>query len=346
MRHARFLIPLMISILVALLYWGLRVYTPAIADDPSSPGMAIASLEQIELGGDKQWVLIRGRNRTAPIVLFLHAGPGMPMMYLAYAFQRSLENDFLTVQWDRRGAGKTYSPDTDVAKMRVSQEVADSIELMEKLRARFGTNKIILVGHSYGSELGVLVAQKRPDLLRAYVGVGQVACDRPTELKLQDAWIAEEAKRHGDAKMLALATSGKAYDREGGLFQYGGEIVNATSFFYLVGLGMRAPEYSLLDAFHVKTGVDFTHAHIKNDVFTGALMNAAPQLRVPVYFFEGRHDETEPTSCDTEYFDKLSAPAKHLVWFDNSAHFPFLEEPEHFHRELLRVAAETLANAH
>jgi pimeloyl-ACP methyl ester carboxylesterase len=327
----------------ALAWWGLRVYTPAIADDPKTPGAAIASLEQIDLGGDKQWILIRGRNRHAPIVLFLHGGPGMPMMYLAYAFQRPIEDDFLIVQWDRRGAGKSYSPDADVTKMRTSREIADTVELMEKLHARFGGGKIILVGHSYGSLLGILVAQKRPDLIRAYVGVGQVACDRASELKLQDAWLAGEARKRGDAPALALATSGKPYDRESGLFSYGGEIVGATSFLHLIAIGLRAPEYSLLDAYHVKTGVDFTHAHLKNDVFTGALMDVAPRLQVPVYFFEGRHDEVEPVSCVEHYLAKLDAPRKTIVSFDNSAHFPFLEEPEKFHQALLRVAAETAA---
>ena len=215
--------------LAGLLTWGLRVYTPSIADDPKTPGAAIASLEQVTLGGDKQWVLIRGRNRHAPIVLFLHGGPGMPMMYLAHAFQRPIEDDFLTVQWDRRGAGKTFSADTDAAKMRVSQEMADTIELMEILRARFGTGKIILVGHSYGSSLGVRVAQARPDLVRAYVGVGQQACGRTDELKLQDSLIANQAKMRGDAETLAQATSGKRYDRETYLFRYGGKSSTPTA---------------------------------------------------------------------------------------------------------------------
>lgn len=330
-------------VLAALLYWGLRVYTPSITDDPKTSGAAIASLEQVDLGRDKQWILIRGRSTSAPIVLFLHGGPGMPMMYLAYAFQRPLENDFLTVQWDRRGAGKTYSADTNVAKMRTSQEIADTIELIQKLQARFGKRKVILVGHSYGSTLGALVAARRPDLVRAYVGVGQVACDPASERKLQDAWLADQARGAGDADTLKAATSGKPYDRESALFQYGGEVASQTSFFYLLELGLRAPEYSLLDAWHVKAGADFTHAHLKNDVYQGGLMYAVPKLDVPVYFFEGRRDYTAPTACVTQYMDKLQAPKKQTVWFNASAHFPFLEEPDAFHGALLRVAADTAA---
>lgn len=332
-------------IIASLLYWALRVYTPSIADDPETPGAAIASLEQVDLGGDEQWILIRGRNRHAPIVLFLHGGPGMPMMYLAYAFQRPLENDFLTVQWDRRGAGKSYSADADVSKMRLSQEIADTIALIEKLRARFGAQKVILVGHSYGTTLGVLVAARRPDLIRAYVGVGQMACDRAAERRLQDAWLAQQAGRAGDADTLKFATSGKPYDRESALFQYGGEIANQTSFLYLLELGLRAPEYSFLDAYHVKAGVDFTHAHLMNDIYKGALMDEVPKIDVPVYFFEGRKDYTAPSACAVQYLDRLQTAPKELVWFAASAHFPFLEEPEKFHRAMLQVAADTAHSA-
>jgi pimeloyl-ACP methyl ester carboxylesterase len=333
-------------VLGSLLYWGLRVYTPAIADDPRTPGAAIASLERVKLGGDSQWILIRGRNRHAPLVLFLHGGPGMPMMYLAHAFQHPLEERFLTVQWDRRGAGKTFSADTDVAKMRVSQEMADTIALMEILRARFGAGRTILVGHSYGTSLGIRVAQARPDLLRAYVGIGQQACGRADELKMQDAWIAKEARMRGDAQALALATLGERYDREPYLFRYGGEIVRSTSFFDLIEIGLHAPEYSLLDAWNVKRGVDFTHLNLKDDVSKGALMNDVTRVAVPVYFFEGRMDYTAPFACAQSYFDRLAAPRKQLVWFAHSAHFPFLEEPQAFAAALDRVADETKDRVH
>jgi pimeloyl-ACP methyl ester carboxylesterase len=344
MRHFLYALVFVSLLIAALGVWEFHSYTPSIMRKRASV-RAVASLEQIELGGDMQWVLLRGRDTNASIVLFLHGGPGMPMMYLAHAFQRPIEDDFLTVQWDRRGAGKSYSANTNVEKMRTSQEVADTVELIQKLRTRFGAKKIILVGHSYGSELGVLVAERRPDLIRAYVGVGQVACDEATEKKLQDEWIADMARNRGDAQMLAFATSGKPYDRESALFKYGGEIVKAESLFYLLDIGLRAPEYSLLDAYHVKTGVNFTHAHMKNDVFDGPVRDFVTQLKVPVYFFEGRHDETAPASCAVEYFEKLMAPQKKLVWFEHSAHFPFLEEPAKFHEELVLVTSETTIDA-
>lgn len=323
-------------VVLALLYWGMRVYSPPIAGQGTT-----ASLEQVTLGGDKQWILIRGRDRHAPILLFLHGGPGMPMMYLAYAFQRPLEDKFLIVQWDRRGAGKSYSPDIDVSKMRVSQEIADTISLVQQLQSRFGNQKIILVGHSYGTSLGVRVAKARPDLIRAYVGVGQEGCDRKATLQQQDQWIAARASKRGDRDVVALVKSGRPYDRESLLFHYGGELVNSTSFLDLLKIGLRAPEYSLRDAWNVKAGVNFTHAHLKDDVGRGALMDDVRRLDVPVYFIQGVDDYTSPVPRAVAYFHRLQAPRKRMIWFNHSAHFPFLEEPKAFLAAMERVVSET-----
>ena len=328
-------------VVVGLLYWGLRVHTPAITGAHS-----VASLEQATLVGDRQWILIRGRDTAAPIVLFLHGGPEMPMMYLAYAFQSPLEDKFLVVQWDRRGAGKSYAPDIDPTRMRVSREIADTVALIGLLQARFGPRKIILVGHSYGSTLGLRVAARRPDLIGAYVGVGQEACTPLDDRKIEDSWIAGEALKRGDTETYKEAVVGGSYDRETALFGYGGEIRNSKSFMDLVKIGLRAPEYSLMDVWRVKKGVDFTHATLKDDVGAGRpMMDEIRSLQVPVYFFEGRHDYTAPFACAERYMEQIQAPKKRLVWFDNSAHFPFLEEKEKFARALEQVAREAGAGS-
>src|SRR5262249_22046464 len=139
----------------------------------------------------------------------------------------------------------------------------------------------------------------------------------------------------------ALAKSGRPYDRESLLFRYGGEMVNSTSFLDLLRIGLRAPEYSLLDAWHVKSGVDFTHAHLKDDVSHGSLMRDVASLDVPVYFFQGVHDYTSPGPCVTTYFRNFRAPRKTMIWFQHSAHFPFLEEQAKFATAIDRVARET-----
>ncbi|MGC1107761.1 MAG: alpha/beta hydrolase, partial [Candidatus Acidiferrales bacterium] len=133
-------------------------------------------LKTVEIGGIPQWISVRGNNPANPILLFIHGGPGSPMMPESWTFQRPWEDFFTVVQWDQRDAGKTFSaakrqPDES---MTIDEMQADAEQLIELLRRTYGKKKIFLMGHSWGSILGLKVAQHRPDLLYAYIGVGQV----------------------------------------------------------------------------------------------------------------------------------------------------------------------------
>jgi pimeloyl-ACP methyl ester carboxylesterase len=310
-------------------------YTPAIAGAD-----AIAELDRIELGGVRQSILIRGRSTSNPILLFLHGGPGMPMMYLAYRFQRPLEDKFIVVQWDRRGAGKSYDPKIPISAMRVSQEMSDTRELVIYLRKRFHQQHVYLVAHSYGTYLGMLVVQRDPKLFTAYVGIGQLACSSDQTRTFQDAWLRREAAAAHNREALEQLSGNAPLDRERWLFEFGGEVQGMKSFIPLVMIGLRAPEYSFSDAMNVRKGVAFTHKYLRFDVISdkAGLMSAVPAVDVPVYFFTGRYDETDPHECTEKYFMRIKAPRKGLVWFDHSAHFPFLEENQKFVSELKKLA--------
>jgi pimeloyl-ACP methyl ester carboxylesterase len=239
-------------ILVAVL-WFRPTWTPSIREQGQTVKGSIASLETVDLNGVEQDVLIRGRDARNPILLFLHGGPGMPAMYLAHSFQRDLEQDFVVVQWDRRGAGRTFCRDRNVP-MSVSQEVEDTHALIEWLRERFHQPKIFLVGHSYGSYLGMLVAQRYPQLLYAYVGVGQLAYEGVPNQQLQDQFIERMARQSEDEHVLTEIKTGH-FDREALLFRYGAEVHKYRSWWPLLGIGLLAPEYNLRYAMCVPAGV-------------------------------------------------------------------------------------------
>jgi pimeloyl-ACP methyl ester carboxylesterase len=107
---------------------------------------------------------------------------------------------------------------------------------------------------------------------------------------------------------------------------------------------LRSPEYSLVDALRIMGGVNFTHRNMRYNAIAGDLIDAVTELKLPVYFFTGRYDYTVPFECTREYYRRINAPGKKLVWFDNSAHFPFLEEPQKFTEEMNKVARETRAS--
>jgi pimeloyl-ACP methyl ester carboxylesterase len=263
----------------------------------------------------------------------------MPAMYLAHAFQTELERHFVVVHWDRLGAGKSYDPSIPPDAMCVERELADARTLAERLRSRFGVAKIYLVGHSYGTYLGMLLAQRHPELFAAYVGAGQVT-DPARELAAQDRFLREKAAAAGNRELLAALARGDV-DRERWLFEYGAELHAHQSFWPLVGIGLRSPEYRLSDVANVKRGVDFSHRHFKYDAISVPLTEAVVSLDLPVYFFLGRYDQTAPSALAAEYLERLRAPRKRVVWFEESAHFPFLEEPAKFAAEMARVRAET-----
>jgi pimeloyl-ACP methyl ester carboxylesterase len=319
-----------------------RTFTPKIRDGQGKvvPG-SIASLEMVDIGGTPQCILVRGQSIRNPAILFLHGGPGMPSMYLAHRFQRPLERDFVVVQWDRRGAGKTYRKDTPPELMSVTQEVADTVEVVDLIRSRFGNSKVYLVGHSYGTYLGMIVAQRFPGLFHAYVGIGQLAYSEKRNREVQDHWIRDQARARGDEELLSRLNAKLPIDREKWLFKYGGALYNKKSFTALLLIGLRAPEYSLMDALKVRRGVNFTSKNMKYDAIKEDLIDAVQRLEIPAYFFTGRHDYTDPFECTEEYAHRLRAPKSEVVWFEESAHFPFLEEPEKFAREMRRVAMES-----
>jgi pimeloyl-ACP methyl ester carboxylesterase len=313
-------------------------FTPGRTPNSNEPNR-IASLECIRIGGVDQYLLIRGNDSSLPVLLFLHGGPGMPAMYLAHAFQRELERNFVVVHWDRRGAGKSYREDVS-STLNSEQLVADTVELTNLLRTRFHQNRIYLVAHSWGTYLGMLVIARHPELYRAYVGIGQLARSSPI-IGIQDEYIRQAARQIGDQDAIKELEQKGASVREALLFKFGGEIHNAKSFTPLLLTGLAAPEYSLRDARNIPKGVSLYSRYFVNNSISGELMDAIPQVNVPVYFFTGRYDYTDPFVLTEEYFSKINAPEKHIEWFEESAHFPFYEEPAAFARQMRGVLTAT-----
>ncbi len=324
-----------------LIPYGIPVRTPPIVDPDGNPYPdGVATLEKVKLGGLDQWILVRGSSRSNPVLLFLHGGPGMPDMYLEHAFGRELERHFLVVHWDQRGAGKSYSSKVPPESMSVEQILSDARELIALLRERYGRNKIYLVGHSWGSYLGVILAKENPELFRAYVGIGQVT-DRERQGALSDHFIVSSARdAHNQRAISQLGKKGELA-REKWLFKFGGVLHGKTSYAPLLVAGLTAPEYSIRDALNVARGSRFSSDHMRFNVIRGPLMDEITSLSVPVYFFQGRYDYVTPSELVEEYWVKLRAPQKTLVWFESSAHYPFFEEPHRFTLEMQKVLQDT-----
>lgn len=309
----------------------------------------IETLEAIELGGAEQWILIRGEDRTKPVLLWLHGGPGQPTMMLAHRHDRELVKQFVVVHWDQRGAGKSYSAALRPEELTPEQLIADTHALTLQLRERFGTAKIYLIGHSWGSALGALTAARHPELFHAYIGVGQ-AVSIPEGYKLVYPALLERARAAGNQDALRelealgpppyttieqLSVIGSWMAAFGGLAQQPGRS--------LLEEALLSPAYSLSDVVSYAQGASFSVNAMLDDLDGVNLLTQAPRLDVPVYIFQGRHDLASPSALAERYFAALEAPrGKTLIWFEESAHTPPWEQPAQFNQAMQQMLSETL----
>jgi pimeloyl-ACP methyl ester carboxylesterase len=321
---------------IMALWWFLPARTPEIK---TSNKQAVSEIDYIEIGGINQCVLIRSENRTNPILLFLHGGPGMPMMYLAHEFQHPLEKNFTVVQWDRRGAGKTFARNKPSKEsMNVRQLLDDAYTLIDTLRNRYHQDKIILAGHSFGTYLGSIMVNERPELFSAYISIGQVV-DSDKARPLKEQFIRKKAAENGRDDIISALDDSSNLNLENWLFEFGGELKNSTSFIPLVWSGLQAPEYTLPEVLKVAEGSSFSSNNMNYNVLDRSIYYEIRKYQIPVYFFVGTSDYTTPHELVEEYASLISAPKKKMIYFRHSAHFPFYEEPGKFSQEITKILA-------
>jgi proline iminopeptidase len=158
---------------------------------------SVADMQRVRLGNVLQSITIRGRNVKAPILIWLHGGPGQDETGLWRRYNSILEDHFLVVYWTQRGTGRSYSHDIPAASMTINQFVSDLDELIFYLQHRFGRQKVVLAGHSWGTSIGVAYAQKYPQKVAAYVGISQVVNASAGE-KLSYRFALTEAQKRGN----------------------------------------------------------------------------------------------------------------------------------------------------
>ncbi len=324
-----------------------RAHTPPITLPDGRPDPAgIAVMETVELGGLEQWILIRGKRANAPVLLRLHGGPGAADMPVTRHFNRALEEHFVVVSWDQRGAGKSNPRSFDPGTMTFQRFMDDAHELTRHLQGRFEQPRIFLMGHSWGSQLGLRLVERHPEDYAGYIGVAQ-SVDQERALGVAHGWLVEQAEQAGDeATLQALADLGpppypvhadfvrfvRLLDRYGANVDVG--------FGTLAWVAMTAPEYSARDLARWLRGARRGSgpmwdepAYRGFDAFT-----QIPHLRVPSHFFMGGRDMNTPLSLVEEYRNGLvDAEMASIVVFEGVGHTPFLANPERFTQEVVRA---------
>jgi len=286
----------------------------------------------VELGGVPQWVTIRGQDRGNPVILVLHGGPGSAIAGLAPAFV-PWERDFTVVQWDQPGAGRTFraAGRTIAPDLTIESMVADGIELTEWLRGRLGKDKIVLLGWSWGTILGVNMAKARPDLFVAYVGTGQVVAMEQGEA-IAYANVLTKARARGDADAIAQleALGPPPY---AGLQEIAIQRKWATQ--YELGMPLEpafvlpqllAPRTQLADIYDLArataaAGTHFVGPDMKGPMTQVDLRRLGPDFALPVFLIQGTADDFTPAELSRAWLDSVSAPQKEFIPIENAGHF-------------------------
>ncbi|MCC5905717.1 MAG: alpha/beta hydrolase [Balneolaceae bacterium] len=311
----------------------------------NSENITVSELIKIELGGMDQYILLRGANRSNPVLLWLHGGPGAAQMPLAHHLDKKLEQEFIVVHWDQRGAGKSNHRHFDESTMTFNQFMRDAHELIRYLQTRFDQDKIFLLGHSWGSQLGIELAAKFADDFHAYISVSQVV-DNYRSYEIAHKWLTDQAHQTANQAILErLKELGKPpYTKHRNHVQFAGLIGDHGGNFdislgKLARIALRAPEYSLTDYYRWLNGANRGSGPMWKEIYKHQInyIGQIPELEIPVYFLAGLHDYNTPYELIHEYFDMIEAPQKDLILFDQSAHTPFLGEPETFTEELFRI---------
>lgn len=306
------------------------------------PG-SIAEISYLRLGGIEQWVMIRGERLTNPPLVILHGGPGFSDTPFFRRFNAPLETGFTVVYWDQRGTGKSFSRRIPRTSMTVDQFIADLDELIETVRQRVGQDKVAILGHSWGSALGVLYAARYPAKVGAYVGTAQYG-DGPAAEAASYAFALAEAQRLSNRKALEelRALGPPPYNaaslmKERTWIQRFEGMLNPRALWNMGRLVLGGPECSILDLPNVVRGFRFSLDTMWPEVSRLNLLKQVPVLRMPVFFFLGRRDHWVPSETSVAYFDTLSAPVKRLVWFEESGHEPFVDEPAKFNAAMIEL---------
>ncbi len=324
-----------------------RIHTPE----------GIEALEEAPIGGVTQWVSIRGRNRANPVLLFIHGGPGVPMMPMTWAYQAPWEDFFTVVQWDQRGVGKNArSADREALRPTLTNDriIADAEEMAAWVRKRLGKDKVVIMGYSHGTTVGLALARRRPEWLHAYVGVGQAAGSGEEYLYKRVLELATQAKNEEAlSELKALApypgpnrTVDDALRLRKWARRFNGGWYGKPNLDLFFSLADWAPEYTQSDVDALVPATQWfsrtlgTSPAPSDGAFKGAPGGEpANVFKVPIIMIMGRYDLHTPYEPARAFFETIEAPRKRFITLERSAHIPMLEEPGLF---LLTLVQEVL----
>lgn len=299
--------------------------------------------QYVSIGGIEQWITIRGEDRNLPILLFVHGGPGSP--YTVFnPLLRPWEKHFTIVQWEQRGAGKTYRKNGKEGSGTITfnRLVQDGIELAEYLCHKLGQQKIILIGSSLGSLIGTLMVKQRPDLFHAYVGTDQ---NSPDPHYIGHKLAVEAMRTAGHKKAVQfIETMGpdpskwsrEDFDKRNPLLVKAIRDVPNMIMDLMLPSMLSSPAHRLRDIKDIFQGMNFSLDQLFESLMSFGIDQVGTRFELPFFIFQGDNDIITPTETAKAYFDQIEAPHKQFALIKQAGHLACFARPEQFLDELLQ----------
>jgi pimeloyl-ACP methyl ester carboxylesterase len=276
----------------------------------------------VRIGGIDQWIAIQGRDSSNPAIVYLHGGPSEALSPFLRFFL-PWEQDFTVVNWDQRGAGKTYGRNgPSTPNMTLDQMVDDAAEVAEHVRRRLSQRKVILVGQSWGSFLGVHAIKRRPELFHAFVGTGQVV-SVPATLQDWVRWARQQATAAGDQAALKALDDAAAEPPDRRLdaeakasrkwIMSSPDLPIANTIGDFINDKSNPANGEVAD---YVAGNKFSAAKLSAVLDTEDLRTLGLDMPVPFFVVQGREDHIVGFDAARLYVEDVRAPAKAFVPID------------------------------
>lgn len=294
---------------------------------------------RVEINGMRQGMFLQSENTSNPVLLFLHGGPGSPEIAFTQKHPTGLEKIFTVCWWEQRGSGISYQRNIPKEMMTIDQMISDTIAVVQYLRRRFGKDKIYIMGHSWGTVLGTLTAQRAPELFHAYIGIGQVARQEESE-RLAYTYMLNKFRTAGNQKMVRKF---KKYPidqggeigikylsvRSDGMQKLGiGTMHRSKSMLDCVKIVLGFKGYTWQEKLKFPMGNSFSLNCLWDFVLQSDLIKQVPRLEIPVYVLHGKFDYQVSYVIAKQFVQAIEAPVKGFYTFERSAHSPCFEEPK------------------
>ena len=296
------------------------------------------NVEGVDLG-----LFITGKDVTNPVLLFLAGGPGIPEYLLEQEYPTHLTNEFVVCYIEYRGTSISYHSNMKSEQMTTKQYISDVVHVTKYLQERFVQEKLYLLGHSFGTYLGLSVVNQYPELYYAYVAMSQIT-NQPESEKIAYQYMINEYRKAGNNRMekkfeaypiftsdKILKEYSKSFLRDQAMHKLG---IGTTRDMHSITTGLILPSlrskiYTPIERFQIWKKRGFINASpVATDWKTFNAFDEITSIQIPVYFLGGIYDYTCCYSLQKDYYEVLKAPIKGFYTFNNSAHSPLFEEPE------------------